>query len=476
MLLFQRFIPAIPAFALAAITTYAAELQWAQFRGPNGSGVADSQKLPAEFGPGTNEVFKVVVPPGASSPCIAGDRVFLTALEDGKLVTIAYGARDGKLLWRREAPFEKLEAVLPGEGSPAASTPCTDGERVYSYFGSAGLFAYTVAGEPVWDYKHAALEHTGGFGSGASPIVHDGLVILNMDQLHGAHLLALRADNGRQAWRAERPEFLSSWSTPVVREHKGVKEIVLAGAQRIKGYDLKTGAERWTFHGLPNAVCPTPLLDGEVVYFAAWSPASSDVKLDSFATMLSKDDKNADGKIAQSEVSGGILKMLFTTFDVNGDKMLEADEWETRQNEMKRSVNQAFALRPAAGNLTETNVVWSYTRGLPYVPSSLLYRGNFYMVRDGGMVTNLDAKSGKPHYEQERLGANGNYYPSPVAAGGRIYLCSNDGKITVLAAGEKPEVLYRAELGERTLTTPAIAHHRLYVRSANHLWCFGAAK
>jgi outer membrane protein assembly factor BamB len=461
------------AVALSAVTAFSAEVHWPQFRGPNASGVADTQKPPAQFGPGTNEVFKVAVPPGASSPCVWGERIFITALDDAKLVTLAYNAHDGKLLWRREAPFQKLESVLPGEGSPAAATPCTDGQRVYSYFGSAGLFAYTVAGEPVWDYKHPALEHTGGFGSGASPIVRDGLVILNQDQLRGSHLLALHADSGKQAWRAERPEFLSSWSTPALREQNGAKQVVLAGGQRIKGYDLKTGAERWTFHGLPNAVCPTPLIDGELIYFAGWSPSSSDVQLDTFATMLAKNDKNSDGVIARSEVSGGILNVLFTTFDKNGDTKLEAHEWESRSKEMQRAVNQAFALRPTSGELTETNVVWSYTRGLPYVPSSLLYRGNFYMVRDGGMVTCLDAKTGKPHYEQERLGALGSYYPSPVAADGRIYMSSNDGKFTILAAGDKPEVLHRAELGERTLTTPALAHNRLYIRSANHLWCFG---
>jgi outer membrane protein assembly factor BamB len=140
---------------------------------------------------------------------------------------------------------------------------------------------------------------------------------------------------------------------------------------------------------------------------------------------------------------------------------------------MNKAVNQAVALRPGKGELTEEQVAWKYTRGLPYVPSSLLYRGKFYMARDGGMVTCLDAKTGKPEYEQERLGAGGSYYPSPVAADGRIYICSNDGKFTVISADGKPEVLGRAELGERCVTTPAIADDRLFVRSANHLWCFG---
>lgn len=450
-----------------------AEMHWPQFRGPNGSGVADSQKPPREFGPGTNQIFKVSVPPGSSSPCIWNDRIFLSAFEDGKLWTVAYSADEGKMLWKREAPHEKIESVLPNEGSPAASTPCSDGQRVYSYFGSSGLFVYTLDGQLVWDYRHPTVEHTGGFGSGASPIVHDGLVILNLDQNKGSHLLALHAATGKQAWRIERPEFLSSWSTPAIREHNGSKEVVLAGGQRIRSYNLKTGQQNWSFHGLPNAVCPTPLIAGDIVYYAGWSPTSSDVQLGSFASMLQKHDKDSDGRISRAEASAGIVSILFSSFDVNEDKHLTEAEWTERQAEMERAVNQAFALRPSKENPGETNVLWTYTRGLPYVPSSLLYHGNFYMVRDGGMVTCLDAKTGKPHYEQERLGALGSYYPSPVAAEGRIYICSNDGKITVLAAGAKPEILHRAELGERVHSTPALAHNRIYIRSANHLWSFG---
>lgn len=463
------------AITLAQLNAFSADSNWPQFRGPNSSGVADTQKPPTHFGPGTNEVFKVAVPSGASSPCIWGDRIFLSAFDQGKLVTLAYNAHDGKLLWRREAPSEKIESVLPNEGSPAASTPCTDGERVYSYFGSSGLFVYTLAGEPVWDYKHPTAEHTGGFGTGTSPVVHKGVVLLNRDMLRGSHFLALRADNGKELWRANRPEFASSWTTPAVREHNGATEVIVAGAQQIKAYDLKTGAELWQFSGLPNAVCPTPLVSGEMVYFAGWSPSSREIQMGTFSALLSKSDKDSDGNIARAEATGGSLGMLFTTFDINADGKIVESEWNQRLEQMGRSVNQAVAIRPTKGNLTSESLAWSYTRGLPYVPTAILYRGNFYMVRDGGMVTCLDAKTGKPHYEQERLGALGTYYPSPVAADGRIYLCSNDGKLTVLAAGNKPEVLSRVELGERCLTTPAIAHNRLYIRSANHLWCFGTS-
>lgn len=458
-------------FAITAL----AGTTWPQFRGPNGSGIADGDKPPVQFGSGTNQVFKVAVPPGLSSPCIWQDRIFLTALEDGKLVTLCYSAKDGKRLWSQAAPFEKLEGFHPSEGSPAASTPATDGERVYSYFGSAGVFAYSLDGKLLWEHKLPIAEHVGNFGTGTSPIVHGGLVLINRDMVRGSHLLALRASNGEMAWLAERPEFSSSWSTPVILEGNGPAQIVLAGNQRIKGYDLKTGEEKWQFHGLPNAVCPLPVIGDGQLFFAAWSPSSQDVNLGRFASILEKYDKNSDKLITPDEAAGP-LSVLFRVFDGNDDNKLDTEEWNSKLDLFNKAVTQAFAIRPGKGEISDENVAWKYTRGLPYVPSSLLYRGKFYMARDGGMVTCLDAKTGKPYYEQERLGALGSYYPSPVAADGRIYICSNDGKFTVIAAGEKPEVLSRAELGVRSFTTPAIAHDKLYIRTADHLWCFGEKK
>lgn len=459
------------AFWLAA--TIWAGPNWPQFRGPNGAGVAEDEKPPIQFGPGTNQVFKVAVPPGLSSPCVWGDRIFLTALEEGNLVTLCFSARDGKRLWTRSAPFEKLEAFHSTEGSPAASTTAADGERVYSFFGSAGVFAYTHAGEIVWEHRLPTAQHVGDFGTGSSPIVRDGIVLVNRDMLAGSHLLALRAATGQVAWLADRPEFFSSYSTPMIWPAASGPEVVLAGGQRMKGYDLKTGEQKWQFMGLPNATCPTPVAGDGLLYFAAWSPTAQDVQLGRFGTILENHDKNGDQLITQDEATSGALPFLFKFFDANKDEKLERAEWDKRMEEMDRAVNQAVAIRPGAGEVADEAVAWRYTRGLPYVPSSLLYRGNFYMARDGGMVTCLDAKTGEARYEQERIGAGGSYYPSPIAADGRIYICSNDGKFTVFRAGENPEVLARAELGERCTTTAAMTGNRLYVRSVNYLWCFG---
>src|SRR4249920_1086349 len=153
-------------------------LAWPRFRGPNGSGVAEGQKPPVEFGPDKNVKWKVPAPSGLSSPIVAGENLVITAFEDGKLLTIAYRRTDGKEAWRAVAPAESIEAFHKAEGSPAASTPATDGQRIVSYFGSCGLFCYDLAGKELWRYELPTVTTAAGFGTGVSPIIEEGLVIL----------------------------------------------------------------------------------------------------------------------------------------------------------------------------------------------------------------------------------------------------------------------------------------------------------
>ena len=161
---------AIASLALAAVAAvgFGADkpLAWPQFRGPDGSGVADDQKPPVEFGPDKNVKWKVPVPGGLSSPIVAGDKLVLTAFDGGKLYTIAYNRADGKEAWRTEAPAKKIEPFLKTEGSPAASTPATDGERIVSYFGSCGLFCYDLAGKELWRFEMPTAATAGDFGTG----------------------------------------------------------------------------------------------------------------------------------------------------------------------------------------------------------------------------------------------------------------------------------------------------------------------
>src|SRR5438128_8698726 len=153
-------------------------LAWPRFRGPGGSGIADHQKPPVELGPDKNVLWKVPVPSGLSSPIVAGDKLVLTAFENGKLYTIAYRRADGTEAWRSEAPAKQIEPYYKAEGSPAASTPATDGERIVSYFGSCGLLCYDLSGKELWKFEMPPAATSGNFGSGVSPIVADGIVVL----------------------------------------------------------------------------------------------------------------------------------------------------------------------------------------------------------------------------------------------------------------------------------------------------------
>ena len=200
---------------------------WPQFRGPNCAGVADAEKPPIEFGPETNLVWKVALPKGVSSPCIWGDRIFLTALEDNKLVTLGIDRKNGKVLWRQIAPAEKIEATHP-EGSPASATPATDGKGVYVYFGSYGLLGYDLHGRELW--RKPLTLGTVINGSGTSPAVIKDRLILTCDQQDDkSFLIAIDPRNGKTIWETPRPGFFSGYTTPVLWGD----DIVIAGSFRV---------------------------------------------------------------------------------------------------------------------------------------------------------------------------------------------------------------------------------------------------
>jgi len=162
--------------------------------------------------------------------------------------------------------------------------------------------------------------------------------------------------------------------------------------------------------------------------------------------------------------------------DRDHDGNITKEDWEVLLASAAKAENVVLAIRLGGkGDISKTHVAWKYGRGLPYVPSPLFYEDRLYYVKDGGMLTSLDAKTGTPIYAQQRLDAIGSYYASPVAADGRIYIASLPGKLTVVkAGGDKPEILHQAEFGERIFATPALVGERLYLRTAGHLWAFGA--
>lgn len=460
------------ALLACSSSAWSVETNWPRFRGPEGSGVAEGQKPPVEFGPDKNVLWQTSVPSSPSSPCIYGDNIFLTTFEGEKLWTLCLDRQTGKERWKRDAGAEKIEKYLANQGSPAASTPATDGKRVVVYFGSCGLIAYDFEGKELWRHQLPVAETNNSFGSGTSPILVDGVVVLLRDLSHDSAIIALDAATGKLKWKTDRVGMPTGYSTPVVWDHDGTREVIAPGGLTMKSYDLQTGAERWTLRDLPAVNCGSPVAGDGLLYFAGWAPAGEDAPMPAFSQLLGADE-DKDGKISKAESEKTFLKGFFDANDSNHDGFVDESEWDGMVSYLKRGKNRLVAVKPGGSNdITSTHVAWEKTKGLPYVPSALLYRGQVFLVKDGGMASSYDAKSGETKFEQKRLGVAGNFYASPVAADGHIYLVSLDGKAATIAAGDKPDVLWQADFGERIAATPAIVDNTLYVRTDSKLFAF----
>ncbi len=443
---------------------------WPQFRGPHGSGIADNSRFPTQFGPDSNVVWKTVLPSGNGSPCVWENRIFLTGSAAGKLLTLCLDRRTGAILWQRELSPEKTESNS-GLGSLANSTPATDGQIVCVYFGSYGLAAYQLEGQELWR-KPLPIPITQ-HGAGTSPILAGGLALLLCDQDVGSYLLAVDKHTGNTVWKADRTAFRRSFSTPLAYPPAAPEMVIATGTLRLMAYNLKDGSERWSVSGLPNEMVSSPITDGDLVYAAGWTYGSGPGRLPSYDNLLAQSDANHDDKIARGEATSGPARQHFQYIDADKDEAISRVEWESIAAIFQQSQNVAFAVRPDGhGNVTQTHVVWKQTRGLPYVPSPLNYDGRVYLVKNGGMLTCLEARTGHVFYREERLGALGNYYASPVADGGKICVISQQGMAVVIRSGDTLEVLARNKLGEEVLATPAIVDDALYVRTKKHCYAF----
>lgn len=446
---------------------------WPQFRGAGGSGIAERQNPPLEIGPDKNVKWKVPCPAGYSSPMLVSDQLILTAYDSGKLFTISYDRQSGKERWRAEAPAKAIEAHDKSEGSPANSTSATDGTHIVSYFGSCGLFCYDLAGKELWRYELPCVTTMLDFGTGVSPILADGLVILVRDETVHPRILAIDILTGQLKWERKR-ESISAFCTPVIADTPTGKQVIAAGFGRMIAYDLKTGEEKWTVNGMPAAACTTPIVVGQTLFFAGWSPGE-DMKLPNFEAMLKLAGDEKLGYLTKEGLSKTRMKGSFESQDSNHDGKITKDEWEKTVQFISASRNSAFALKlGGSGDVTQSHMIWKKTRGLPYVPTGIVYQDQFVLVKDGGIVTAYDANNGEELYVR-RLGVTTPYYASPVAANGFIYFTSlNDGIVTVMKAGSRsPEIVVKnPKLGEKVAATPAIAENTIYLRTARHLYAF----
>jgi outer membrane protein assembly factor BamB len=338
-----------------------------------------------------------------------------------------------------------------------------------------------MAGKELWKFEMPTATTWADFGSGVSPILADGLVILVRDEMKGPRILALDAVTGSLKWEKARQSTVA-YSTPIVWERPIGKQVVVAGLMRMIGYDLKTGEESWFVAGMPAGPCASPVVADGTLYFAGWSPGGPDDKehqMPSFDDLLKLADTDKDGALSKAEAQKTMLKDSFDTLDFNKDGKITRDEWDVLLKLISEGRSSAFALSPGWTGDVSRHLLWKKTKGLPYIPSAIVYRGQVVMVKDGGMVSAYDAKTGEEVYVQERAAASGRYYASPVAANGHIYFTSlEEGVVTVLKAGTaKPELVAKnPKFGERVSATPAIADNTLYLRTASKLYAFAEKK
>ncbi len=473
---------------VAALSARAQE--WPRFRGPNGAGhaVGDAD-LPVEFGVSKHVVWKATLDAGGhSSPVIVGRHVFLTGATENALHTICLDRATGAERWRRSLEVEDFEKVHR-VNSAASPTPAVDGERVFAYFGSFGVIGYDFAGEEVWRRELPRQRNT--FGTGASPIVVGDRVILCRDTNDESWVEAMACATGETVWKTDRTGFPSGWSTPIVWRRGDVEELLIYGAFKLTAYDLATGEERWSVPGLADEPCITPVKGDGMVFVTSYNMRTNPevIGVPQFSKLLEDHDADGSGTLSREEAKAN--KSILSRFDADGegdhplslffrfldrdrDGQLTGEEWQKMFSwlETFKHANALLAIRPPKDDTGQPEIVWQHPRGVPECPSPLYHDGRVYLVKNGGIATCVDAKTGKALFSG-RLGARGPRYASPVYGDGKIFAASARGVVTVLEAGDELKVLAQNDLGERVMATPAIVGGRIYVRTEEHLWVFG---
>ncbi len=476
------------------------KINWNQFRGPNGQGAAQAGRIPVHFSPDSNVLWKTVIGAGQSSPVIWNDRIFLTTYESAnekELITLCIDHKDGKILWRQVIQAETKVRFHP-MNSPASATPAADEKHVYVYFGTYGLLCYDHAGNKIWHRKIDARKSQ--YGAATSPILYEDKVILVLDDNSGtSRLLAVNRDTGETAWEQPRPLFRAGWSTPMIWRHDDTEELVVLGFKRLTSYKPSTGEEIWWAGGFSAETVGIPVT-GEGLLFVsdAAMAGRGDEKWDADLTWkitVDRFDRNKDNQIQRSEMTKGFtiplrpelaidnpgyglpvfnMDGLLKYIDKDKDKIISQTDWmQTMSGFSMDSQPRLLAIRPGATkDARPSHVIWEINRGIPETPSILYFQGKLYLIRNGGLLTCIEASTGKEIF-REKISAPGHYIASPIAAGDKIVFASVRGIVTVIQVDDKLKVLARNNFGEKIFATPAGAENKIYLRTTGHLYALG---
>ena len=394
------------------------------------------------------------------------DHVFLTGDEGGQLLTLCFDRLSGKLLWERSAQRARSDPI--GNGNvPASPSPVTDGMNVYAFFQDVGLVSCDGSGNLRWKTELGPFSNLVGLGS--SPIFVDGIIVLQVDHAAGSYIGGFNAENGEFVWKTTRSET-DSWATPVVHQ----SQVITVGARMLGAYKTRNGEYTAGATGLAAAMVASPVIGGDTLYAFGYDLDKD--KIVPFDEWLSQLDENGDGKLTPGEhESQSILKVL-ATYHGNADGILSRQEYD-RWNSNNSGPSSLVAVRLRRGEnsaITKAEEVWRYERSfVGVIPSPLVYQGVLHLIKNGGIVTAMDVATGEVLKRGRIREAIDAYTASPVAAEGRIYVSSEAGKVSVLRSGAEWEVISVSDLKEPIYATPALSEGKIFIRTANHLYCFG---
>lgn len=430
-----RLAPVLLLALILGTPALAETKNWPQFRGPHVDGLGEGATLPDTWSPSENVVWKADLPGwGWSSPVIWGNRILVTAaVHEGKRDKIWVGGYPGgfvnptdphrwmtycldfdtgKILWQAEAHKGVPPQPRHPRNSYASETPVTDGERVYSYFANIGIFCYDMEGKPLWEKRWDSYPMRGGWGTGTSPVLHDGRLFIVNDNEKVSFMAALDARTGKQLWRVERPER-SNWATPYVWVHELRTEIVTIGTGKVRSYDLE-GKVLWELTGTSGLVSQIPISKHGLLYVGAgyhYGP-------------LYAIRPGASGDISLKE----------------GEK---SNKW----------------------------IAWSQSKGSSIHPGYLISGERLFVLFDAGLLACSNAKTGAAIFPRERLDTGGGrFYASPWAYNGKLFLLNEDGTTWVVEDGPEFKVLGQNKLDDFAWATPAIARGSLFLRTYTKLY------
>jgi outer membrane protein assembly factor BamB len=335
----------------------------------------------------------------------------------------ALDKKTGKIRWQRTVLTAVPKIKRHTKATHANSTLATDGERIVAFFGSEGLHAFDMQGTPIWKKDLGVLDAgyyvvpEAQWETGSSPILHEGVVVVQADVQKGSFIAAFDAKDGKELWRKTR-EDVPTWSTPTIHQVNGRTQLLVNGMRHVGAYDFKTGEVIWKLSGGGDIPVPTPVVSDGLIYVT-----------------------NAHGLMAP----------VYAIRDTaTGDVSLKS------------------------GADKNAAVAWSYTRGGGYLSTPLVYRGLLYVITYNGILTVYDAKTGEKYFTQRLADGTSAFTASPVGGDGKVYFASEDGRVFVLKAGRTYELVATNEMGASTLSTPALSEGMMFWRTQGQVVAIGS--